>query len=69
MTTDTPMSTRPLNDDQIEAYLRDGVLRFPSLFDAEELEPLREALRQDPTVNGQLYGMLDIEGEAQPICI
>ena len=69
MTTDTPMSTRPLNDDQIEAYLRDGVLRVPSLFDAEELEPLREALRQDPTVNGQLYGMLDIEGEAQPICI
>ena len=44
-------------------------MRVPKLFDADELEPLRQAIAQDPTVNGQLYGMVDIEGEAQPICI
>ena len=67
--TQKPISKRPLSADQIAAYLRDGVLRVPNLFDADELEPLRQAIAQDPTVNGQLYGMVDIEGEAQPICI
>lgn len=66
--TDIPKSTRPLDRDQIAVYQRDGVLRVPNLFDAEELEPLRQALRKDPTVNGQLYGMVDREGGAQPIC-
>ena len=69
MTDCAPMSTRPLSDEQIASYRRDGVLQIPGFFDAEELEPLRQACRQDPTVNGQLYGMVDSEGQAQPICI
>jgi len=69
MTNHTPTSTRPLSNEQISDYLRDGVLRIPGFFDAKELEPLRQACQQDPTVNGQLYGKVDSEGKAQPICI
>lgn len=69
MTTDAPLSGRPLDDEQVAVYLRDGVLRVPGFFDVEEIEPLRQACRLDPTIDGQLYGMVDREGGAQPICI
>ena len=61
--------TRKLSDEQIALYRRDGMLRIPGLFDVEELEPLRGAFRDDPTLNGALYGMVDLEGEPHPICI
>jgi hypothetical protein len=69
MTNDAPSSTRPLSNEQIADYLRDGVVRIPGFFDVQELEALGQACREDPTVNGQLYGMVDSKGEAQPICI
>ncbi len=64
-----PTSARPLSDEQIAAFQRDGYLRIPGFFDAGEMEPLRRAYREDPTINGQMYGMLDSEGKAQPLCI
>ena len=62
-------NTRQLTREQIEAYRRDGLLHLPSFFDSVELEPLRRATREDPTVNGSLYGMVDGKGEPHPICI
>ncbi len=55
--------------EQVEVYRRDGLLRIPGLFEAQELEPLRRALREDPSVNGSAYGMVDEEGRPHPICI
>ena len=69
MNSGVPMSTRPLRDEQIAAYLRDGFVRVPGFFDAGEIEPLRRAYLDDSTINGQMYGMLDSDGEAHPICI
>ena len=63
------IDTRQLSDEQIADYHRDGLLRVPGLFDVDEFEPLRRAFRDDPTLNGALYGMLDEEGEPHPICI
>lgn len=68
--TDTQqLSDKALSEEQITAYQREGLLRFPGLFDSDELEPLRRAYREDPSVNGAVYGMLDLEGEPHPICI
>ena len=58
-----------LSVEQIAAYQRDGLLRVPGFFDVEEIEPLRRAYREDPTVNGSLYGMVDLDDEPHPICI
>ena len=58
-----------LDNTHLEAYERDGFVRVPEFFDAIELEPLLHAYRQDPTVRGSLYGMVDNDGAPHPICI
>jgi len=58
-----------LSQEQVATYQREGLLKLPGFFDAEELEPLRRAYREDPTVNGAVYGMVDLKGEPHPICI
>ncbi len=63
------IGTRQLSNEQLAAYQRDGMLRVPGLFDVDELEPLRRAYREDPTINGALYGMVDGDGEPHPISI
>lgn len=60
---------RALSAQEIEFYHRNGWLRIPRLFDVDELEPLGRAYREDPTINGGLYGMVDDAGEPHPICI
>jgi hypothetical protein len=62
------MKTR-LDNTQLEAYERDGFVQIPGFFDSKELEPLLDAYRQDPSIRGSLYGMLDHEGAPHPICI
>ena len=58
-----------LNKSDIEAYERDGYVRVRGFFDASELEPLLAAYREDPSVRGSLYGMMDSDGAPHPICI
>jgi len=58
-----------LDKGQLEAYRRDGVITIRKLFDSDELEPLRQAYREDPTVNGSIYGMVDAADRPHPICI
>ncbi len=53
------MSQRPLTPDQIVAYHRDGYLLVPGFFDAEEIAPMQEALRHDPSVGGRLATVHD----------
>lgn len=60
------ISTHQLTQEQIADYQRDGLLVVRKMFDAEELAPLGQAYRDDPTVNGSIYGMEDNEGKAHP---
>ncbi|MFQ5983497.1 MAG: phytanoyl-CoA dioxygenase family protein, partial [Woeseiaceae bacterium] len=61
--------TKGLGKAQVEAYERDGFVCIPGFFDAGELEPLLDAYRDDPTINGAMYGMVDNYGAPHPICI
>ena len=58
-----------LTKSQLDAYERDGYVVVRQLFKAAELAPLLEAYREDPTVRGALYGLLDKSGVPHPICI
>lgn len=53
---------------QVAQYHHDGFLLMRNLFSADELEPLRQAYREDPTINGRIYGMEDLQGKGHPIC-
>ena len=64
----SPSGSGALSAQQIEAYHRDGLLIIRQLFSADELEPLRQAYRQDPTINGHVYGMEDNNGRGHPFC-
>lgn len=58
-----------LDKTHLEAYERDGFVCVPEFFDASELTPLLDAYREDPSVNGTMYGMVDEYGSPHPICI
>lgn len=62
------MSVR-LTSAQLDAYERDGFVVMRELFQVAEVTPLLEAYREDPTVRGALYGLLDKAGAPHPICI
>ncbi|MDH4106774.1 MAG: phytanoyl-CoA dioxygenase family protein [Gammaproteobacteria bacterium] len=57
-----------LNSAQVADYYRDGFLVVRNFFGAEELRPLADAYDADPTINGRLYGMVDLEGKGHPFC-
>ncbi len=61
--------TRPFDQKQRESYERDGFIILRRFFEPEELAPLLEAYRADPTVRGSMYGMVDNDGSPHPICI
>ncbi len=50
--------------DQRLAYERDGFVMIHSLFDAEEIGILREAIERDPQLRESLYDRKDSEGKA-----
>jgi len=62
------MSTPILDAREIADYERDGLLVIRGLFSADELQPLREAYQQDPSINGSIYGMEDRQGKGHPFC-
>jgi hypothetical protein len=52
---------------QVAQYHHDGFLLMRNLFSADELEPLRQAYREDPTINGRIYGMEDLQGDRKSV--
>ncbi len=51
-----------LTADQISAYRRDGYLVIPGLFDAEEIELLRRAAKEDKALDDNAFGRADGAG-------
>lgn len=49
---------------QMEAYLRDGYVLVPGLFDAEEIALMRAAIETDPALQQSLYDRKDTAGMA-----
>ena len=49
---------------QMEAYLRDGYVQVPGLFDAEEIALMRAAIETDPALQQSLYDRKDTAGMA-----
>jgi len=65
----TPETHRlTLTAQQLSDYERDGFLVLRGLFSAGELQPLADAYDADPTIDGRLYGMVDLEGKGHPFC-
>ena len=58
-----------LTDAQVADYHRDGFIIARGLYLHDELQPLYDAYRDDPSIGGSLYGMLDRAGKAHPINI
>lgn len=58
-----------LNEAQIRAYEEDGLVIARSLFDAREVELLRGAMEQDPSVRGHMLDRLDGEGRSTRISL
>jgi len=58
-----------LSNAQVADYHRDGFVIVRELFSREEIQPLFDAYRADPTIGGSLYGMVDRTGNAHPINI
>ncbi len=58
-----------LSDKQVADYHRDGFVIARGWFSQNEIRPLYDAYRDDPTIGGSLYGMLDRAGKPHPINI
>ena len=56
------MSTGKLSPDQIAAYHRDGYVIVKGLFDAEEIELLRRASKDDKALDDHSFGKDDGSG-------
>lgn len=56
------MSTGPLTNPQVSRYHEEGYLLVPALFDAEEIDLLRGAAREDHELDKRSYGRADGEG-------
>ncbi|MBT8185787.1 MAG: hypothetical protein KJN76_13155 [Eudoraea sp.] len=51
-----------LNEKQIESYKKDGFLLLKNLFDAQEINMLKEAALADRELDKRSYGRADGEG-------
>ncbi len=51
----------------LQTFARDGFLRVPGLFAAEEIEPLRAACHADPSVRGSVVELADSNGRPQQL--
>src|ERR1700761_6877551 len=58
---------KPLSASQIAAFNRDGFVIIPGFFSPEEIEPLRQACLDDPSICGKVRAVADSDGFAQEI--
>jgi ectoine hydroxylase len=56
-----------LSPEDLAAYERDGFVRLPGFFSVEEIEPLAQACRADPEVEGALLAVADSSGNPQEV--
>jgi hypothetical protein len=56
------MANRPLTDEQVRDYHRDGYVVARGFFDAEEIELLRRAAKEDKALDDHAFGKADSEG-------
>jgi len=56
-----------LTKDQIAQYRRDGFVVLLGFFAKDEIEPLRRACHEDPTIGGALMAYADSNGQPQEI--
>jgi ectoine hydroxylase len=56
-----------LSPAELAAYERDGFVRLPEFFAADEIGPLAEACRADPEVEGALLAVADSSGNPQEV--
>ncbi|MFA5120956.1 phytanoyl-CoA dioxygenase family protein [Zavarzinia sp.] len=57
----------PLSPAQIADFKRDGFVIVPGFFSKEEIAPLHEACKADPTIGGRLRAVADSLGNPQEI--
>jgi hypothetical protein len=62
-----PPSQRPLSEEEVAAYWRDGFVALPGFFAADEVAPLQAACRADPSIDGALVGLSDSTGAVQQV--
>jgi len=60
-------TTRPLTDEEIARFKRDGYVTVSGLFSAAELAPLQAACLADPSIGGHLRAIADSTGKAQEV--
>ena len=58
---------RSLSQAEIARYHGDGYVRLPGFFSADEIEPLRRACLDDPSLGGALMALADSAGNAQEV--
>ena len=64
LTVDTKILTnRPLSQEQIAQYHKDGFVIVRGFFDLDEIEPLRQACEKDPNVRGYETKIVDSFGK------
>lgn len=56
------MARGPLTDEEVQQYREDGYVLVRSLFDAEEIELLGRAAREDKALDEHSFGRADSEG-------
>ena len=63
----TATTTRPLTDEEIAAYHRDGFVVVPGLFGADEIAPIAAACAADPDLGGRIVHVTDSDGGQQDL--
>lgn len=62
-------TTRPLSEEQVAQYHEDGFVIVRGLFDPQEVEPLRLACEEDPSIRGGQIAVADTDGNVYNPCI
>ncbi|MDJ0515480.1 MAG: phytanoyl-CoA dioxygenase family protein [Trichodesmium sp. MO_231.B1] len=60
-------TTRPLSQEQVAQYHEDGFVIIPKFFDVEEIEPVRKACEEDPTIKGSESNFVDSKGHSNQL--
>jgi len=62
-----PRTERPLSPRHVALFERDGFVVIPGFFDPEEIAPLQEACKADPTIGRRLRAVADSDGNVQEV--
>ncbi|NET11825.1 MAG: phytanoyl-CoA dioxygenase family protein [Okeania sp. SIO1H6] len=57
-------SIRPLTDEEVTRFHKDGFIIIRNMFSAQELKPLQEALKKDPTMGNSQTAVIYEDGKS-----